>query len=172
MTILILRRLRQSLGVHCKLQSGKSLYTYARTMDRELLIEHLNEDLAGELSAMIQYITYAAKTTGPYRPLLAKFFLEEVDDERAHAEFLANKIVSLGGTPTTTPRSVPEVDSNRDMVEAVLEAEKRAVQDYGQRAKEAEEYGDKGLVVQLEDMIRDESEHFEETEAILRDWPL
>ncbi len=141
-------------------------------MDKETLIEHLNEDLSGELSAIIQYITYAAKTTGPYRPLLAKFFLEEVDDERGHAEFLANKIVALGGTPSTKPRPVAEVNSNREMVEAVLEAERRAVRDYSQRAIEAEEYGDKGLVVQLEDMIRDESEHFEETEAILRDWPL
>ncbi len=141
-------------------------------MERQDLIENLNSDLAGELSAMIQYITYAAKTTGPYRPLLAKFFLDEVADERVHAEFLANKIVALGGTPTTQPRPIPEATTNRDMVEAVLESERRAVHDYSQRAKEAESYGDKGLVVQLEDIIRDESEHFEETEAILRDWPL
>lgn len=141
-------------------------------MERETLIEHLNEDLAGELSAIIQYITYAARTTGPYRPLLSKFFLDEVNDERGHAEFLANKIVSLGGVPSTTPRPVAEAGSNREMVKAVLEAEKRAVEDYSERAREAEAFGDKGLVVQLEDMIRDESEHFEETEAILRDWPL
>ena len=36
----------------------------------------------------------------------------------------------------------------------------------------AEEFGDKGLAVQLEDMVRDESGHSEETELILRDWPL
>jgi bacterioferritin (cytochrome b1) len=34
------------------------------------------------------------------------------------------------------------------------------------------QYGDKGLVVQLEDMVRDESAHLEETERILREWPL
>ena len=141
-------------------------------MEKEALIKNLNEDLAGELSAMIQYIVYAANTTGPYRPLLANFFLKEVNDERMHAEFLANKIVSLGGTPTTTPRPVPAVSGNRDMVEAVLTAEKKAVSDYTTRAEEAKEYGDIGLVVQLEDMVRDESEHFEETQAILRDWPL
>ena len=52
------------------------------------------------------------------------------------------------------------------------EAEKTAAKDYTQRAIEAEEYGDKGLAVQLEDMVRDESGHSEETERILRDWPL
>jgi bacterioferritin len=54
----------------------------------------------------------------------------------------------------------------------VLAAERQAVKDYTQRAKEAEEFEDKGLVVQLEDIVRDESSHSEETERILRDWPL
>lgn len=141
-------------------------------MDKQTLIAHLNEDLAGELSAVIQYITYAAKATGPYRPQLAQFFLQEVADEQLHAQFLANKVVALGGEPATVPRAVPAAKTNREMLEAVLAAERKAVADYSQRAAEAEEFGDKGLVVQLEDMVRDESGHSEETERILRDWPL
>jgi len=141
-------------------------------MDKPGLIKNLNEDLAGELGAIIQYLTYAAKATGPYRPQLAQFFLSEVADEQGHAQFLANKIVALGGEPTTQPRRVPVATSNRQMVEAVLEAERQAVADYTQRAKQAEELGDKGLAVQLEDMVRDESMHADETERILRDWPL
>lgn len=141
-------------------------------MDKQTLIDHLNEDLAGELMAITQYITYAAKATGPYRPQLAEFFLAEVADEQAHAQFLANKIVALGGEPATRPRDVPQVNDNHTMLQAVLEAEKGAVADYTQRAQEAEEYGDKGLAVQLEDMVRDETEHMEETERILKNWPL
>jgi bacterioferritin len=141
-------------------------------MDKQTLIDHLNEDLAGELGAIIQYITYAAKVTGPYRPQLSQFFLSEVADEQLHAQFLANKIVALGGEPTTTPRPVPPAKTNREMLEAVLAAELKARADYTQRAREAEEFGDKGLAVQLEDMVRDESTHSEETERILRDWPL
>ena len=49
-------------------------------------------------------------------------------------------------------------------------AERQATKDYTQRAQEADAFGDKGLVVQLEDMVRDESGHAEETERILRDW--
>jgi len=141
-------------------------------MDKNKLIENLNEDLAGELGAIIQYLTYAAKTTGPYRPQLSQFFLAEVADEQLHAQFLANKIVALGGEPTTTARAVPAAATNREMLEAVLVAEQRATKDYTQRALEAEDFGDKGLVVQLEDIVRDESNHSEETERILRDWPL
>jgi len=141
-------------------------------MDKQTLINHLNEDLAGELSAIIQYLTYAAKATGPYRPQLAQFFLIEVADEQLHAQYLANKVVALGGEPATTPRPVPPAKTNREMLEAVLAAEQQATADYTQRAREAETFGDKGLAVQLEDMVRDESGHSEETERILRDWPL
>ncbi len=141
-------------------------------MDKQALIERLNEDLAGELAAIIQYTTYAAKASGPYRPQLVSFFLAEVTDEQGHAQFLANKIVALGGEPTTRPRDVKAASTNREMLQAVLEAERRAVADYTQRAKEADAFGDKGLAVQLEDMVRDESGHAEETERILKDWPL
>ena len=141
-------------------------------MDKQTLIDNLNKDLANELSAIAQYITYAAKATGPYRPQLAQFFLTEVVDEQEHALFLANKIVALGGEPATVAAPVPPAENNREMLEAVLAAEQQAGKDYTQRAEQADEYGDKGLVVALEDMIRDEMGHSEETERMLRDWPL
>lgn len=141
-------------------------------MDKQSLVDHLNEDLSGELNAIVQYITYAAKTTGPYRPQLAQFFLAEVPDESAHAQFLANKIVALGGEPTTQPRPVTPAATNREMLEAAAAGERQAIRDYTQRIQEAEEFGDKGLAVQLEDILSEETGHAEETERILRDWPL
>ena len=89
-------------------------------MEKQSLIDKLNEDLAGELGAIIQYITYAAKATGPYRPQLAQFFLTEVADEQLHVQYLANKIVAFGGEPTTVAREVPKAANNREMLEAVL----------------------------------------------------
>ena len=141
-------------------------------MTTDELIAKLNEDLAGELGAVIQYITYAARATGPYRPQLAQFFLAEVADEQLHAQYLANKVVAMGGEPTTTPRPVPLPDGNRAMLEEVLKTEQEATVGYTERAKQAEACGEKGLSVQLEDFIRDESGHVEETQRILRDWPL
>lgn len=141
-------------------------------MDKPTLIDHLNKDLAGELGAIIQYLTYAAKSKGPFRPQLSQFFLAEVPDEQLHAQFLATKIVALGGEPTTQPRPIPIAHSNREMLEAAFNAERQATQDYTLRAKEAAEFGDKGLELQLENMIVDESGHAEEIELILRDWPL
>lgn len=139
-------------------------------MNKEQLIDALNEDLAGELQAVIQYLTYSAKVTGPLRLQLAQFFQGEINDELMHAQFLADKIVALGGAPVTEPRPVPEAGTNREMVEAVLAAERQAIQDYAERAQQAAEYGDVGLQVRLEDIVADETTHAEESERLLREW--
>ena len=141
-------------------------------MEHAELIERLNQDLAAELAAVVTYITYAARVDGPHRPQLSQFFTAEVNGEQVHATYLANKIVSLGGEPTTVPADVPLPDGNRAMLEAVLELEREAVSRYTQRIQDAEDFGDIALKVTLEDFIRDETSHVEETEAILRHWDL
>jgi bacterioferritin len=141
-------------------------------MDRQKLVAKLNEDLSNELAAIIQYITYAARVTGPYRPQLVDFLLKEVADEQSHAQFLANKVVALGGVPTTKAAPVAAAETNKELLEAVLEAERKAVAGYKERAEQADEFGDVGLKVQLEDMVRDETEHAEQVERILRDWQM
>jgi bacterioferritin len=70
------------------------------------------------------------------------------------------------------PDPVPAAHTNRQMLEAILAAEQEATANYTSRAEEAVVFGDKGLAVQLEDMVRDETEHADQTARILRDWPL
>ncbi len=137
---------------------------------REKLIESLNEDLAGELQAVIMYLSYAAAVTGPHRPMLKAFFAQEIPEELAHAQFLADKIASLGGQPTTKPRRVPETSDAREMLDNVLKAEAKAIADYKARAEQAAKFGDKGLATHLETIVEDETSHYEETEKILRGW--
>jgi bacterioferritin len=166
------RRLARGLRVarlHLERRSATMATAQADTRTKTL-IEGLNEDLAGELGAIIQYLTYAAKASGPFRPQLSDFFLKEVPDEQGHAQFLANKIVALGGEPTTQARPVPKARNNREMLEAVLEAERQAIKDYTRRLEQAEEAGEIALRVQLENQIVDETGHAEETERMLKGW--
>lgn len=139
-------------------------------MDGRTLIDALNEDLANELQAVIMYTVYSAKVSGPWRPQLVQFMQTEIADELLHAQFLADKIVALGGEPVTTPVAVPKAMTAREMLQAIAEAEQKAVAGYTRRAEMAEEFGDKALVVQLEDMIRDEQGHMEETLKLLKNW--
>lgn len=134
------------------------------------LVEGLNEDLAGELQAVIMYLHYSATLTGPYRKELRALFQAEIADEQSHAQFLSDKIAVLGGTPTTTPRPVPEASTPREMLLNVLEAEKQAIADYTGRVQQAEAFGDVGLKVSLENQISDETRHKEEVERILAGW--
>jgi bacterioferritin len=134
------------------------------------LIDHLNDDLAGEYNAIISYIQYSAKVTGPYRPQLVQFLQAEIPDEQRHAQYLADKIASLGGTPVVTPRPVPTSDDTREMLQFIYEAEAQTVENYRARIEEAEAAGEIGLKIQLEEMLSDESTHRDETRKMLDGW--
>ena len=73
---------------------------------QEQFLEGLNIDLAHEYSAVILYRTYASQVQGQWRMELRQFFEQEIPDELGHAQILADKIVSLGGNPTTVPAPV------------------------------------------------------------------
>ena len=138
---------------------------------KQALIDGLNQDLAGEYSAMIQYTHYAARVSGPFRENLRSMFLAEVPDETKHAQYLADQIAFLGGTPTTTPRPVPEASKPKEMLQRVLEAEEQAIRDYNERIKQAEAFGDTALKVALENQVADETNHKQEVARILAGWP-
>lgn len=139
-------------------------------MDKQQLIRLLNEDLAGEFQAILMYTVYAAMVKGPYRLELAQFMKTEVGDELIHAQFLADKVVALGGTPTTTPRAVPAASTPQEMLENIARAEEQAIHDYIARSEQAREVGEVGLAVQLENMVQDETSHYEETRKLLAEW--
>jgi bacterioferritin len=87
---------------------------------RETLLERLNHDLAGEYQAILMYIHYFAKLTGPYGKDLRALLQAEIGDEQGRAQFLADTIVALGGEPTTEPRPVPDADNLRAMLEQAV----------------------------------------------------
>ncbi|WP_407271635.1 ferritin-like domain-containing protein [Radiobacillus sp. PE A8.2] len=139
--------------------------------DSELknLIDGLNEDLANEYAATIMYTYNASVVSGLYRSVLKPFFESEINDEIGHALYLSDKIKTLGGTPTTTPAKVKQHTDVKDMLEDAWKAEADTVERYEQRKKQAEGLGLTALVVQLEDMIADETNHKEEIQRLLAD---
>ncbi|MGH2351367.1 MAG: ferritin-like domain-containing protein [Chloroflexota bacterium] len=137
---------------------------------REELVRLLNDDLAREYQAAVMYTTYAAMVEGPYRPQLAALFKSEISGEMGHAQFLADKIAALGGTPTTQVSAVPPATEPREMLQQVFQAEDRAVQYYKERSEQAEAFGDIGLKVQLENIAAEETTHRDEVKRILDGW--
>ena len=137
-------------------------------MDKETLVKGLNTDLSHEYQAVLMYNTYAADVSGMHRQELKNFFDGEVPDELRHAQLLANKIAALDGNPTTKPADVPGTQNPKEMLENVLQAESDTIKRYVERRNQAEDFGDYGLVNDLEDIISDETNHKEETQKLLK----
>lgn len=138
--------------------------------DVKELIDGLNEDLAAEYQAVIMYRTYAALVAGPFRQDLRSFFESEVPDELGHAAFLADKIVALGGIPTTAAAAVPMAQGAREMLENALQAEMDTIERYTRRIQQAEALGELSIKVQLENLVVDESNHRDDIRRMLMDW--
>ena len=136
----------------------------------ERFLELLNVDLAHEYAAIIAYRTYASQVQGQWRMEMRQFFESEIPDELGHAQILADKIVSLGGIPVTTPAPVKSARDAREMLRNALEDEIDTIGRYVQRREQAEALGHYGLAVEFDDLIRDESTHRDEIQMILKRW--
>ena len=139
-------------------------------ISKEQLVELLNEDLAREYAAVIQYRTYASAVTGPYRQELREFFTTEIADELTHAALLADKVVTLGGKPETVPAPVKFSEDPEQMLKYALEDETLTVTRYVERREQAEACGEFGLAVDFDDLIADETKHRDELRLMLKRW--
>ena len=135
------------------------------------LLEGLKEDLRGEFQAIIMYRLYASMVQGPFRQELRTFFANEIPEELAHAQLLADKIAALGGIPDPTPAPVTVVSDAKAMLEAALKAEIDTVKRYVKRRREAEAAGEHGLAADFDTLIADESNHRDELRQMLARWP-
>jgi bacterioferritin len=137
---------------------------------RDRLIEGLNVDLAHEYAAVITYRTYASAVQGPYRQELRQFFAAEISDELGHAQLLADKIVALGGVPTTKAADVKYTDDPRTMLQNALDDEVATLERYVERRRAAEEVEEHGLAIDLDSVIADETKHRDELRLMLGRW--
>ena len=135
---------------------------------KEALIDGLNEDLSAELGTVVRYIYQAGKSFGILGAELREIFRREVQDEIGHAAFLTDVIVDLGGEPTTGSKEFAKPDELRAMLELDLEMELKDVQNYRQRARQAEELDEFELKIKLEEMAADEAGHARELRRLLK----
>jgi len=128
------------------------------------LLARLNYVLSLEYAGLIQYLQQSCLLKGEDRQDFAPFFATSSNEAHLHAQNLGNKIVSLGGTPTTTPAMIREAHHLDEMLLADLALEREALDAYI-RAWEAAE-GRLALRFWLEDVIRDEQLHVDELEKL------
>lgn len=140
---------------------------------REAIIKLLNDSLATELVCVLRYKRHHFMATGLASPKIAEEFMVHANEEAAHADRIAQRIVQLGGEPDFSPgtlleRSHADYDASNDlqtMVRVNLIAERVAVETYHQMIALI---GDKDTTTRrmLEDILAQEEEHADE----LSDW--
>lgn len=140
---------------------------------REDIIRLLNDALATELVCVLRYKRHHYTARGLASPKIAEEFMVHAQEETAHSELLAQRIVQLGGEPDFAPdalskRSHADYDESTDlkaMIRSNLVAERIAIEAYSQMIALI---GDKDSTTRrvLEGILSQEQKHAEE----LKDW--
>src|SRR5690348_3287454 len=71
--------------------------------DRETVLRLLNEALATEIVCTLRYKRHYYMATGIHAESVAAEFLEHANQEQAHADKFAQRIVQLNGEPNLNP---------------------------------------------------------------------
>jgi bacterioferritin len=144
-------------------------------IDKEKVIEELNNAYADEWLAMFEYMSLALNATGKSAFRFAEKLKEIALEELEHAEELAERIAQLGGVVTKDfgklnnranckyPNSFPEDDDIEAMAKMVVKAEECAIDVYDKLLKMTK---DKDVLTYnlILHIIEEEAEH--ETEIL------
>lgn len=126
---------------------------------KEDLIRGLNDDLAREYKAIIQYVVFSAKLKGPEYGDIADQLKIHATQELSHALEIARQIDYLGGDPTVIGKEAETSDDSKNMLEIDLKAEVDTVKNYRERIRQAEAAGEFALSEKLRQIIAQEQDH-------------
>jgi bacterioferritin len=136
-------------------------------MDRQRMLEKLNEILKWEYSGLVQYTQFSFVVQGVEREVYSKFFRENGEEALEHAHLVGDKIVALGGVPSVERAEVKQASDLHQMLEYSLQVEGRQVELYTEALELCGER-DVALRVLLEDLCREEQEGVDHIEKLLK----
>jgi bacterioferritin len=127
--------------------------------NREAIITGLNEDLAREYKAIIQYVVFSSALKGAEYGDIAEQLKIHASEELAHALEIAKQIDYLGGDPTVKPKEAEYSEDSKTMLEIDLRAEQETIKNYRERIRQAEQASEFALSAKLRDIIAQEQDH-------------
>jgi bacterioferritin len=119
----------------------------------------LNEDLAREYKAIIQYVVFSSTLKGAEYGDIAEQLKTHASQELAHALEVARQIDYLGGNPTVESKKAEFSDDSKKMLEIDLRAEQETIKNYRERIIQAERAGEFALSEKLRGIIAQEQDH-------------
>jgi len=133
------------------------------------LMEMLNQAIAREIQVSVQYIWQHVQCTGvkgfAVRDVFKKFAIVEMK----HAEEIAERLVYLGGTPTTKPEPIRVGNTLKEMIQIDKKDEEGAIAMYRKIIELAREEGDEVTKQLFMGILADEEEHHDTFTGLLED---
>jgi bacterioferritin len=142
--------------------------------DRDTVVRLLNDALATEIVCYLRYKYHYYMASGVASSGAAAEFLEHANEEREHADWLAERIIELDGKPDLNPAGLVsrshaeyiEGDTLIDMIKEDLIAERIAIDSYREMA---EYFGEKDPTSRrlMEKILEVEEEHAADMQSLL-----
>ena len=146
--------------------------------DRTEVVKLLNDSLATEIVCVLRYRRHYFMASGIHSQSVAAEFLEHSNQEQAHADEIAERIVQLGGEPDFQPDTLStrshaeyvEAKTLRDMIRENLVAERIAIDSYRDFIRYLGE-NDPTTRRMLEGILAMEEEHADDLADLLEGFP-
>ncbi|MBS7624047.1 MAG: ferritin-like domain-containing protein [Candidatus Bathyarchaeia archaeon] len=123
------------------------------------LLDLLNDAIARELQVSIQYMWQHVQWSGIKGFTVQEELKKIAITEMKHAETIAERLVYLGGTPTTKPAEIFVGKTLREMIERDVKDEENAIKLYKEIIEKARRENDVTTAVLFEGILKDEEEH-------------
>jgi bacterioferritin len=164
--------LRQRARQH--IEQGALTASYGA--DRDTVVKVLNEALATEIVCTLRYRRHYYMAQGIASESVKAEFLQHANEEQAHADQIAERIVQLGGEPDFNPeglamRSHAQYVEGKNLVDMIREdlvAERIAIDSYREIAQWLTGKDSTTRRI-MEEILAKEEEHAEDLNSMLQD---
>ena len=155
-----------------KMEDGAVTQSYKGDVNKT--IDILNEALATEIVCVLRYMHHYFMATGVHGAAARDEFKEHADEEREHADLVAERIQQLGGKPDFNPKGLLERSTSHyvegetlaDMIREDLVAERMVIELYQEMIRY---FGNDDPTTRLliEQLLKDEEEHASDLSDLL-----
>lgn len=123
------------------------------------LLKLLNDAIARELSATVQYMWHHVMVQGMRSPEVQDKLREIAIVEMKHAEKIAERLDYLGGVPTTKPTQIDVGKNLKEIIKTDLAKEQEAIDLYKEIIAVAAKESDSTTRLLFEEILSDEEDH-------------
>lgn len=137
-------------------------------INTENVLSILNKIFLEEMAGISRYLHYSFMIMGHNRIPIQKWFHEQANESMAHAVMIGEKITSLGGHPPLEMAAISETKNHNvdEILKESMAFEMKAIGLYQELVKFSE--GDIALEEMARQLVREETEHIEEVQKMLR----